>query len=147
MSRLTLINALRGPVPPDGYRYVDPLSGFLCHCFDFRGWVDMERAHLQANGREVPPDLEILMQEQLCMTLPPGWCNYDVPNPVHTYDLDWKDILEASQRLSSWILKGSPLVKQEEAQRRADVCTRCYLNVHVGGCSVCQAIIEKLSHG
>lgn len=147
MSQLTLINALRGPVPPDGYRYVDPVSGFTAHSFDYRDWVEQEQKHLTANQREVPPDLEIQMQEQLCHTLPPGWCNYDVPNPVTVYDLDWKDVLEAAARFAGWVAEGMPLVDQKEAERRAMVCTRCYLNVNIGGCSSCQAIVAKLSEG
>lgn len=147
MNRLSLINALRGPVPPDGYKYVDPVSGFRAHSFDYTDWVDQERKHLTANGREVPLDLEIQMQEQLCMTLPPGWCNYDPPNAVTVHDLDWPDVMAAAARFSGWLLKGMPTVDQNEADRRAMICTRCYLNVHVGGCSVCQAAVAKLSEG
>lgn len=147
MSSLCLINALRGPVPPDGYRYTDPVSGFRAHSFDYRDWVEQEQKHLKANGREVPVDLELAMQEQLCHTLPPGWCSYDVPNPVTVHDLDWKDIMQAAQRFSGWLLDGCPLVDQKEAERRATICTRCYLNVSIGGCSACQAAVEKLSEG
>ena len=149
MPSLCLINALRGPVPPDGYRYTDPVSGFKIHSFDYRDWVEQEQKHLQANGREVPTNLELQMQEQLCMTLPPGWCLYDDPNRdrVLPFNLDWKEVMTAAARFSDWVVGGMKLVDQKEAERRATICTRCYLNVHVGGCSACQAIVAKLSEG
>ena len=145
MPRLSLHDPLRGPVPPEGYRYRDPLSGFTSHSFDYSDWVQQEKKHLEANGREIPFDLELIMQEQLCMTLPPGWCSYDPPNSVVVTQLDWKDVMRAAATFSSWALKGMPLVEQQEADRRALVCSRCYLNVQITGCGSCQAMVDKLA--
>ena len=145
MPRLSLSDALRGPVPPDGYRYKDPESGFVCHSFDYSDWVQQEKKHLEGNGRKVPFDLELIMQEQLCMTLPPGWCSYDPPNSVVLATLEGKDIMHAASTFGSWVLNGMPLVEQEEADRRALVCSRCYLNVSISGCGVCQAVVDKLA--
>jgi len=146
MPRLSLINALRGPVPPDGYRYVDPESGFLSHSFDYTDWVDKERNHLKANGKEVPHDLNDQMEEQLCKTLPPGWCNYDDPHRNRPLmQIEWPDVLRASETFARWVAGGMELVDQQEAERRATICTRCYFNVQMGGCSACQAAIQRLS--
>ena len=145
MNRLTLSDALRGPVPPDGYRYRDPVDGFTAHSFEYPDWVNKEKKHLEANGREVPFDLEILMQEQLCLTLPPGWCNYDPPNSVILVQLDWKDVMQAAGTFKDWLLQGRPLVDQEEAERRALICSRCYLNVQITGCGSCQSIVEAMA--
>lgn len=147
MSRLSLINPLRGPVPPNGYRYVDPLDGYESHSFDYRTWVEQVEKHLQVNGRTVPPDLKEEMEEQLCLTLPPGWCNYDHDNrPRPEMEVDWKDVLRGAQALSDWVTHGARIVPTKEAERRAQICTRCYLNVHMGGCSICQAAVERLAN-
>lgn len=146
MSRLCLINPLRGAVPPNGYRYVDPVDGYISHQMDYRSWVEQQEKHLAANRREVPPDLKEQMEEQLCQTLPPGWCNYDHDNrPRPEMEVDWKDVLKGAQALSDWMLKGCKTVSAEEAERRATICTRCYLNVHMGGCSICQAAVNRLA--
>jgi hypothetical protein len=149
MAKLALINALRGPCPPDGFRYRDPVDGFISHAWDYSTWVEQMDKHLRVNNREVPPNLGEIMQEQLCMTLPPGWCNYDDSNRERAsiITLNWEDVKEAAQRFAGWIKDGAPLVDQKEADRRALVCARCYLNVNISGCSACQAVVEALSSG
>lgn len=146
MSRLSLNNPLRGPCPPGGYRWVCPETGFTSHAWDYRTWVEQAVKHYLANDREVPPTLQEDMQEQLCLTLPPGWCNYDDPNRIRpVMDLDWKDVLRGAESLGRWLSKGVPTVEKEEANRRAEICTRCYFNVQMSGCSTCQAAVAKLA--
>src|SRR5262245_6450630 len=141
MQRLCLANPLRGPCPPDGYRWVDPLDGWISHAWDYRTWVDQAQAHYRANEREVPLDLGAQMEEQLCLTLPPGWCNYDDPNRDRPQvQLTWDDVKEGLSTFGRWIASGMKYVTQEEANRRALICGRCYLNVQVSGCTACHAM-------
>src|SRR5689334_3454366 len=104
MPRLSLINPLRGPCPPEGYRWVDPVDGWISHAWDYRTWVEQAVMHLRANGREIPDDLGEQMQEQLCLLLPPGWCLYDDPNrPRASPGLEWSDIAGGLKTFSKWI--------------------------------------------
>ena len=136
----------QGPCPPDGFRYVDPLDGFVAHAWAYNDWVPLEEAHLRANGREVPADLGERMQEQLCMTLPPGWCMFDDPaRPRATTSLGWGDIERGVKVFSAWIAGGSSYVTQAEADRRALICSRCYLNVNVEGCGACHKAVELVT--
>lgn len=142
--QLALIN-LWGACPPDGYRYVFPGDGFLCHAWTYVDWVQVARNHLQVNRLPIPDDLEKQMQDQLCRSLPPGWCLYDDdarprPNVSLTYD----DVTSGLKTFSRWIAKGCQYVSQSEAERRAAICSRCYLNVNIQGCSGCQKAVTEV---
>lgn len=144
MPQLQLIN-LWGPCPPDGYRYVFPDDGYVVHAWTYVDWVQFARNHLSANGQSIPPTLESDMQQQLCLTLPPGWCLYDDDNrPRPNVSLEWGDVVQGLKTFSRWIAQGCQFVTQSEAERRAAVCSRCYLNVNVQGCSACSKAVEEV---
>lgn len=44
---------------------------------------------------------------------------------------------------TQWIAGGCKYVSQKEADRRALVCSRCYLNVNIEGCSGCQQLVQE----
>ena len=147
MPKLALIKP-QGPCPPDGFRYVFPEDGWVCHAWSYNDWIALAKAHLQANNQQVPQELEVIMQDQLCQSLPPGWCNYDNDQrPRASTSLGWGDVLVGIKTFSEWISKGAQFVSQEEADRRALVCSRCYLNVNVTGCSSCQKMVEEVVRG
>jgi hypothetical protein len=134
-----------GCLSPDGYRYVFPEDGYLVHAWTYVDWVNLATAHLQANNREVPGDLGALMQNQLCLTLPPGWCLYDDPNrPRPSTSLSWNDVTAGMKTFTRWIAGGCHYVAQKEADRRSEICSRCYLNVNVQGCSGCAQAVKEV---
>jgi hypothetical protein len=107
---------------------------------------------MQANPDIFPPQsaaylqLDALMQDQLCKTLPPGWCLYDDPaRPRVSTSLSWDDVQKGIQVFGSWVKKGMKTVSQNEADRRAAICSRCYLNVGVQGCTACQAAVAFIT--
>jgi hypothetical protein len=107
--------------------------------------VQAAKNHLQANQLEIPINLEAQMQHQLCLTLPPGWCMYDDPNrPRPNVSLSFNDVAAGIETFSNWIAQGREEVPQTEAERRALVCSRCYLNVNVTGCSGCQPMLTTI---
>jgi hypothetical protein len=143
-TNLRLINEW-GACPPDGYRYVDPFDGFLSHAWTYVDWIDVQKAHLRANNREIPLTLEADMQKQLCLTLPPGWCLYDdEARPRPSMSLSWNDVASGVKTFARWITGGCKYTSQAEADRRALICSRCYLNVNVQGCSGCQAALQEV---
>lgn len=134
-----------GDCPPDGFRYVDPVDGYVSHAWTYVDWVNIATAHLQANNREVPADLGALMQNQLCQSLPPGWCLFDDPNrPRPQVSLSWNDVTGGLATFARWIAGGCKYVPQTEADRRAGVCSKCYLNVNVQGCAGCQKAVQEV---
>src|SRR5262245_23729579 len=143
MSLLTLIN--RSVCPPNGFRYRFPETGWINHAWDHNTWADQGLQHAKINELGVDPLLTAKMEHQLCLTLPPGWCLYDDNNrPRPKVDLDWGDIRNGISTFSAWLSKGAQFVDQTESNRRALICSKCYLNVHIDGCSACQAAVQKI---
>jgi hypothetical protein len=125
---------------------VDPVSGFTAHAWTYADWVQAEIDHLQINRREVPIDLAAQMEDQLCQTLDPGWCMFDDPaRPRVSTELTWSDMTRGLQTFGRWLGSGLKTVPQSEADRRALICSRCYLNVHIEGCSNCQKLVKEVS--
>lgn len=141
--KLSLIDT--NQVPPNGFRYVDPVDGWVDQAWDYQSWVQQQKNHIRANGRELPLDLEGDMQHQLCQTLEPGWCNWDSDSrPRVSTSLGWGDVMNGLQTFTNWIGSGMAYVSQGEADRRAEICAKCVYNVHVSGCSVCQKLVEEV---
>lgn len=131
--------------PPNGFTYRFPSDGFIAHGWTHQDWIQAARNHLAGNNMPEPLDLVAQMETQLCQTLEPGWCNYDDPGrPRVNTSLGWDDIQSGIATFSKWALRGAPVVTQEEANRRALICSRCYLNVNVSGCSGCHKIAKEL---
>ena len=85
------------------------------------------------------------MQHQLCQGLPPGWCMYDDDNRVRpTVSLGFNDVIGGLKTFARWIASGCKFVAQTEADRRAAICSRCYLNVDIQGCAGCQTAIKEV---
>jgi len=141
---LQLVNEW-GACPPDGYRYVFPEDGWLCHAWTYVDWVAAAKAHLTVNNKPIPPTLEADMQQQLCLVLPPGWCLYDDDNrPRPSTSLEWNDVVNGLKTFARWIAEGCSYVLQSEADRRAEICSRCYLNTNVQGCTACQKAVDEV---
>jgi len=134
-------------VPPEpGFRYVFPEDGYVAQAWTYDAWINVAKHHLQANNKPVPDDLEEQMQNQLCQTLPPGWCDYDDPQrPRISTDFSWTDMVNGLKVFASWIADGCSYVSQEEATRRALICSRCYMNVNVEGCGSCQKLAAEVT--
>ncbi len=136
----------RSVCPPNGFRYVFPETGHIVHAWDFDSWVQSAKNHLQTNNLAEPSDLAETMQEQLCQTLEPGWCSFDDPNRIRpSTSLSWNDITNGIATFTRWIAAGCQYVAQDEADRRALVCSRCYLNVNVEGCAGCQKAVQEIT--
>ena len=143
--KLSLLNRLVCP-PEPFFRYVFPEDGYQAVATTFDGWMTQALLHAQANGLEAPSPVD--MEDQLCKTLPPGWCNYASGNRIRpSTALDWSAVSQGLKVFSGWIVQGRATVKQAEADRRALICSRCYLNVHISGCSGCQRLVADVLTG
>lgn len=132
--------------PPDGFRYLVPETGYIAHAWTFDAWKDLVRDHCQTNNLNWDEARLKDMEQQHCLTLPPGWCNYDDPNrPRVNLSLSWDDVKEGLATFSRWIAGGMSYVSKEEAERRALICSRCYMNTNVSGCSACQAAVAAIT--
>jgi hypothetical protein len=146
MSTLRLVKP--SECPPDGFRYVFPEDGYIAHAWTHTDWVNDATRHYQVNPGlgAVPPDLVERMEDQLCQTQEPGRCMYDDPNrPRVSTSFGWDDVVQGLTVFKEWLLGGRERVEQVEAERRGEICTRCFMNVNVQGCAGCQKLVAEVS--
>ena len=143
MARRKFID--KSVVPPGGFVYTEPLSGV-----EFRHIVFVEalyriRQHRIANGYPLPPGWEEDVEDAMCETQPPHVWIYveDVtrePRRLHITDV--KNFIRV---VTTWMQSGVGFVPQEEAERRAAICTACPLNQKIEGCTPCAALLETVA--
>jgi hypothetical protein len=133
-------------VPPDGFKWRSPETGWWSVAETHVDWIRAAHDHLKGNGLPVPLDLRQQMEEQLCKTLPAGWCEEFDPNRVEPITrLHRGDIIEGMEVFLRWGVQKKPVTDQDESERRAAICANCYLNVQVQGCSSCYQVAEELT--
>lgn len=126
-------------VPPDGYRFVDPDTGHVTVKEDVISWVQAAIAHRKANSLEVPANFQAIMEHQFCQVLPAGWCDFDDPNrPRVDMRFSLRDVWNWAEAHLN--LLTDKFVDQPEAERRAKICSSCYMNVEGQGCTGCQRV-------
>lgn len=114
------------------------------------------RQHYNANRIEMPPNLQLLVEDQLCRNLPGGWCNesgvpvHDQHNP--NWMLDFTRLRQGTETLLRWFVTSRKYVEQTEAERRAAICTSCPNNMTAVGCTSCNlpsimAVINQIRSG
>lgn len=131
--------------PPDFYRFTHPETGYESKAIDPYTWMDDIIAHRKANN--LPPITFEAAQEQLCETLPPGWCQHPKSEQkAHRYvntRLKWSDIVAGIKPYIGFMLGGT--ASQAEADRRARICSSCYLRVQPQGCGACVKIARLIT--
>ena len=54
------------------------------------------------------------------------------------------DVARFVYTVKNWILKGGKPVDSQEAERRAEICASCPMNVPVAGCTACRRLASSL---
>ena len=134
-------------VPMDGkgrhFRYTHFETGYVSSSPVYNEVVQDYLKHRKANGLPIPENYEQEIQNQLCSVLPPGFCTDGAAlgNPI---TLTIGDVRDAMKIFAKWALRGFKPVPQEEANRRADICSRCYRRSSVPGCAACARLYALL---
>ncbi len=68
------------------------------------------------------------VEAQVCQNQPEMCADTD-PTIPKARNLGLSDIMHGMAVMASWKLAGSPLVPQQEANRRAEICSKCRMNV------------------
>lgn len=131
MAKLKNINI---GIPHSERYFVVPETGVVIgYGLTYRKLVDVVRDHYISNGYNAD-NLEEIIQAQVCRRIDPMYCTSAegyVPSPTSD------DILSFANFLLSWAKDSFKFVSQEEAERRADKCSKCIHNRMAGGCKVC----------
>lgn len=123
--------------PPDGWRYRQRESGKLITATSFPNLVAAVREHRIANGYPIQMDMEVEVEEGVCKEVP-DVC-YEKPRSIIPERLTIANVVAFTMTLGESILKGNPRVEQEEADRRAIICSECSANVKAEGCGGCNS--------
>jgi len=136
----------RFTVPETGYKIKDELS--------MSGLLDRVKKHYEDNSLKLPDDWKERVEDQICRQLPEGWCEYSDGKPARGAKsiLSAESIVKGITSLATMAAESfsgvDVFVDQNEANRRAEICVRCYQNMTTNfcaGCGVMQTITSMVS--
>ena len=135
----------KGEVPCGGlFKYRQPESGMTLTASSWNGLLEKVRQHRCANGYDIPITFEADVEEGLCSLLPDA-CKEEERAQVVPSRVTLPQVLRFTALIGESLLKGSPRVSIEEANRRAAICAPCRDNVKAEGCSGCSSgSVDKL---
>ena len=131
--------------PPGSFRYhvaaLAEKAPLLSWVGPFHCWSDLVHEvekRCKANGVTVPSPSEI--EDQLCQSLPPGYCLDDRGRPTVGYGsgaLSLADITQGTKTLLTWFRNGRRRVSKDEVVRRSYICNGCPFHTQISGCKSC----------
>ena len=133
--------------PPGGYCFTVPETGYKIskeHTWD--GLFAKVERHYYDNNIPLPDNWKEKVESQMCETLPAGYCHYTDGTPFAgtTPKLNAESIMQGVGSLATMVLerlKGNDVfVSQDEANARAEICSRCHFNQGLGVCMGCGAM-------
>lgn len=135
--------ANKNVTPPQGWSYTQPESGATFKSHDYRSWTRDILSHRKANGYPVGDEWEEELISDACKQNS-HWNTVCKRVGVHqgsgTKKLGFKHAMAFLKTLRAFVEQGGLYVEQEEADRRAEICSRCPKNKPVGfSCGACAA--------
>lgn len=132
--------------PPDQFRFICPHDSRLIKAFDKRDWFNAIEKHYADNGYELPENWKEIAEDQCCRTLSGEWCEGGTPHSfVNATRFTVRDFVRGTKVLGSFVLSGEKVVDQKTAEERALICSRCFCNVSVPGCSKCNQMANVVA--
>ena len=142
--------------PPDGWRYTQKETGRKFSTYDWPTFENDIRSHRLANGIKLSPDWKEELQDELCKDniekWGPNWCRRYSTKKVKRKGFSFGAAISFLNFLWNWIKAGGGYVEQEEAERRARICSTCEFNVELSSnCGACvsslMSVVSKLRGG
>lgn len=130
-------------VPPTGYVYTQPETGARLNGNGMRETTMLMIRHREANGlpRATFDECDEDLQTQICKTLGPQWCDHA---ERWGFNMSFDTIAAGSRTLfalaKARLTGGDAYVSQAEAERRAAICAKCFLNQRSPGCFSCATV-------
>lgn len=133
---------------PDQYRYTHKETGWVSRGASWREMWSLGIGnvvdHRKANG--LPPVTEAEVEDQICRQIPPDYCNYEEGDPhvwVNTR-IRFSDVVAGTKEHLALLVSGET-ASQEEANRRAKICSSCYFKILPTGCASCVKLSEFIT--
>lgn len=131
---------------PDQFRFICPEDGIEIKANDKNGWFEKIKTHYQNNGYALPENWKEIAEDQVCRTLSGEWCEGGKPASfINTTRFSMVDFGRGTKVLGSFILSGDSVVDEKIAESRALICSRCFANVSVPGCSRCHKMANVVA--
>lgn len=124
------------------FRYLHVETGHWSHSAVYEDLIEQYLKHRKANELSIPDDYEAVIQDQLCRSLPPEWCERTGGQSWVSTRFSFDDFVKGMKAFGRLMLGGFQFVSQTEANRRARICSNCYYNVNIPGCTGCQKLAE-----
>jgi hypothetical protein len=143
-TRLCLADA--SYVPPGGFRCECPIVGGIVESTSLTELTDKCADRITDQGFTPPPDLYSLVQDAICSkNLAWKFCQpcKKLSNPVGAMA-----VIRWVKAMAKFAAKGFKLVEQEEAERRAEICAACPMQVETPslcwGCHGIAGLLPKI---
>jgi hypothetical protein len=140
--------------PPGGkYPYTQlPETGFRFAEIDFESLLRVVKDHRKANSIPIGSNFRAEIEDASAREILQLFPNYEgVIDETGTRaiskgrGIDLSDIRSFLNVMSGWLAKGLQFVDQSEAERRADICVRCPMNVDIPACFGCSGVTATVA--
>lgn len=120
-----------------GFRWRDPITNVEVFGTNYEMLIQLAYNERRANSAPIGLGFEQEVEADLCRSYPDEAETFD-PRVPSNRRLGLSDVVHGTMAMIHHRLAGSPLVSQEEANRRAEICARCAFNVtFTKPCSLC----------
>ena len=124
-------------MPPTGYFYVDPDTGYKTDAGTMTSLVRQVKDHRKGNGLPIADDLEAIIEDFICMNNDPDFSTGATDNAFNV-PLTETWIRSSSQtQLLAWKRNKKQFVRQADANVRAEACVHCEFNTRTPVCFSC----------
>jgi len=106
----------------------------------------VSKAYAARRANAIPTGLEFEqeIERSICRDYPAECSGWD-PNMPRPRGLTFHDVISGTKVLVAFKLAGSPLVERSEAERRAEICRNCPMNVSfTAGCNKCRDLSDMV---
>ena len=131
-------------VIPGGWHYRVPETGIDIPAGSLPQLREFVRNHYAANSLQLPANIDDMIVEFLCRN--GADCSFneiEIPKPAGRKSLQIGDVIRFSMSLLHGLTVGGGKVGQEEATKRAAICSTCRFNRQPLGCTGCNARVLK----
>lgn len=128
--------------PTGGFRYRHAETGHVTEHVARSEWIMAAKAYRRLNNFPIGLNFEKEMEDQLCQTLPPGWCDQEVEpgfwaRAAGSLAMTLESVKDGTRVLAAWMASGARHVSKEEANLRARTCLTCHFNANLSDCASC----------
>lgn len=135
--------------PPGGWGYTQKESGVAFRAITFGQLLEMVGKHRRGNKYDTSPGWEERFEEEFCQQnqlVGTQWCPDREAEARAPRLIGLADVRRFLNSALSMVQAGGDMfVSQEEAERRAAICSECPNNAAIGGCVGCNGVRALVS--